>query len=72
MVVARTEGKTWSGEKAAEFYVEHKGKAFFDELVAFMSSGPLVELCLEKVRPCAALRRKCESVSSSLIVAKLR
>lgn len=54
MVVARSEGKTWSREKAVEFYVEHEGKAFFDELVTFMSSGPLVELCLEKVRPYAS------------------
>jgi nucleoside-diphosphate kinase len=25
-----------------EFYAEHKGKPFFDELVAFMTSGPVL------------------------------
>jgi nucleoside-diphosphate kinase len=27
---------------ASEFYAEHKGKPFFDDLVRFMSSGPVV------------------------------
>lgn len=29
-------------EQAAEFYAEHKGKAFFDPLVEYMTSGPIV------------------------------
>lgn len=35
-------------EKAALFYSEHKGKPFFDSLVQFMSSGPVVAAILEK------------------------
>jgi nucleoside-diphosphate kinase len=35
-------------EKAEEFYAIHKGKPFFDELVSFMISGPIVTLVLEK------------------------
>jgi nucleoside-diphosphate kinase len=33
---------------AEEFYAEHKGKPFFDELVDFMSSGPIVAAVLYK------------------------
>lgn len=29
-------------EQATGFYHEHQGKAFFDDLVAFMTSGPVV------------------------------
>lgn len=50
VVVGQIEGRTWSKETAEEFYVEHRGKAFYDDLVAFMSSGPVVQLCLEKVK----------------------
>lgn len=34
-------------EQAEGFYAVHKGKTFFDELVTFMSSGPVVVLCLQ-------------------------
>jgi len=37
-----------SAEKAALFYSEHKGKPFFDSLVQFMSSGPVIAAILEK------------------------
>lgn len=49
VVVGKIEGRTWSKEDVEAFYAEHKGKTFFDTLVAFMSSGPIVQLCLEKV-----------------------
>jgi nucleoside-diphosphate kinase len=32
---------------AKQHYAEHEGKPFFDELVAFITSGPLVALVLE-------------------------
>jgi nucleoside-diphosphate kinase len=32
--------------KAEEFYSSHKGKPFFDELVSFISSGPVVACIL--------------------------
>jgi nucleoside-diphosphate kinase len=35
------------GERAREHYAEHKGKAFFDDLVAFITSGPLVAMAVE-------------------------
>ncbi|SMF58182.1 nucleoside diphosphate kinase [Alteromonadaceae bacterium Bs31] len=33
--------------KAGGFYEEHRGKPFFDELVSFMTSGPVVVQVLE-------------------------
>ena len=38
---------TLSVEKAESFYSEHKGKPFFNELIAFMTSGPSVIMALE-------------------------
>jgi len=35
-------------ETAASFYQEHKGKEFYDRLIAFMCSGPTIALLLEK------------------------
>ncbi len=36
-----------SKDRAGEFYAIHKGRPFYDELVAFMSSGPVMVSCLE-------------------------
>ncbi len=35
------------GDRAREHYGEHKGKPFFDGLVAFITSGPLVAMAVE-------------------------
>ncbi len=37
-----------SAEQAGMFYEVHKGKPFYETLVAFMSSGPIVAALLEK------------------------
>lgn len=37
-----------SPELAGEFYAIHKGKPFYETLVNFMSSGPIVAALLEK------------------------
>ena len=37
-----------SSEKAGEFYEIHKERPFYQELVDFMSSGPIVTAVLEK------------------------
>ena len=34
-------------EKAKGFYAEHDGKAFFEDLIAYMSSGPVILQVLE-------------------------
>jgi len=36
-----------SKEKAEGFYIEHKDRPFFGSLVQFMTSGPVLLLCLE-------------------------
>lgn len=35
------------GERARKHYGEHAGKPFFDGLVEFITSGPLVAMCVE-------------------------
>lgn len=37
-----------SAEKAGEFYAIHSARPFFQELVDFMSSGPIIAAILEK------------------------
>ena len=37
-----------SEEKAGEFYSVHKERSFFNDLVSFMTSGPIVAAILEK------------------------
>ena len=38
---------TMNRELAEQHYAEHEGKPFFDELVSFITSGPLVAMVLE-------------------------
>ena len=44
-------------EQCQEFYAEHTGKGFFNELVDFMTSGPVMLTCLEREDAVATLRR---------------
>jgi nucleoside-diphosphate kinase len=37
-----------SRQQAMDFYIVHKERPFYDDLVAFMSSGPIVAAILEK------------------------
>jgi nucleoside-diphosphate kinase len=37
-----------SRQRASEFYSEHEGKPFYEALVEFMSSGPIIVAILEK------------------------
>ena len=39
--------RTLTVEVAEEHYGEHKGKGFFDDLVAFITGGPLVAAVIE-------------------------
>jgi nucleoside-diphosphate kinase len=43
-------------QTAGEFYAVHKGRPFYDDLVAFMSSGMCVPLALEKENAVADFR----------------
>jgi nucleoside-diphosphate kinase len=48
---------TMSRELAARHYAEHEGKGFYDELVDFITSGPLVAMVLEGEQAVAAARQ---------------
>src|SRR3990167_321633 len=37
----------WTLQQAQTFYAEHKGRPFYDDLCAFMSSAPIVVQVLE-------------------------
>jgi nucleoside-diphosphate kinase len=48
---------TMSRELAERHYAEHEGKAFFNELVSFITSGPLVAMVLEGEQAVEAARQ---------------
>lgn len=45
-----------SADKAGEFYAVHKERAFYRELVEFMSSGPIIAAILQKENAVTAFR----------------
>jgi len=45
-----------SQEQAGAFYAVHKGRPFYDELVEFMTSGPVIPMVLEAENAVAKLR----------------
>ncbi|XP_072336846.1 thioredoxin domain-containing protein 6 isoform X2 [Scyliorhinus torazame] len=47
-VISQSDEKSLSREMAEEFYKEHKGKPFFDQLVDYMSEGPSLMMILSK------------------------
>ena len=47
LTIKKAKLTTLAKEKAEAFYKEHKDKPFFDELVGFMTSGPIMVLVLE-------------------------
>jgi nucleoside-diphosphate kinase len=48
---------TISRELASQHYAEHAGKPFFEELVSFITSGPLVAMVLEGEQAVVAARQ---------------
>jgi nucleoside-diphosphate kinase len=48
---------TMSRDLAARHYAEHEGKGFYDELVSFITSGPLVAMVLEGEQAVVAARQ---------------
>jgi nucleoside-diphosphate kinase len=47
LVIRKMKMETLSRNKAEGFYAIHRGKPFFERLVEFMTSGPIVEMVLE-------------------------
>src|SRR5436305_8748877 len=48
---------TMTRELAEQHYAEHEGKPFYEELVSFITSGPLVAMVLEGQEAVAAARQ---------------
>ena len=48
---------TMTEELAGRHYAEHEGKPFFEELVSFITSGPLVAMVLEGTEAVVAARQ---------------
>jgi len=46
-----------TAEQAGQFYQVHRGKPFYESLVEFMSSGPIVVTVLEKTNAIKNLRK---------------
>jgi len=49
--------RKWERRDAEEFYEVHRGKEFFDGLVEFMISGPVIGLLLERENAVEELRK---------------
>ena len=49
IVISQMKMLTLSKSKAEEFYKDHKDKDFYDRLIAYMTSGPVVIMLLEVV-----------------------
>jgi len=47
LTIIKKESLHLDREKAEGFYIEHKGKPFFEDLVTFMTSGPVQVQVLE-------------------------
>lgn len=46
LVIERLEMGTVSAEQAKQNYAEHEGKAFYDGLISYVTSGPVVKMVL--------------------------
>ena len=57
LTLAALELKNVSGELARQHYAEHDGKPFFDSLLEFITSGPVVAAIVEGPRAVAAFRQ---------------
>ncbi len=49
--------RKWTKEEGETFYSVHRGKPFFEGLVEFMTSGPIIGLLLEKENAIEDLRK---------------
>ena len=47
LLIIKKESMHLDQEKAEGFYIEHKGKGFFEDLIKFMTSGPIQVQVLE-------------------------
>jgi nucleoside-diphosphate kinase len=55
--IAALKYMTMTHELAEQHYAEHVGKPFFEELVSFITSGPLIAMVLQGEQAVAAARQ---------------
>ena len=55
--IAALRHMTLDRQLAEQHYAEHQGKPFFEELVSFITSGPLVAMVLEGTQAVTAARQ---------------
>lgn len=63
-IIRRLEMISMSRSQAEEFYSVHKGKPFFNELISFIISGPVVGAIIEGIDAIATARRMIGSTKS--------
>ena len=64
--VAQMKLMTLTTEKATEHYKEHIGKPFFESLIAFITSAPLVAIVIEGERAITVVRKMCGATDSAV------
>ncbi len=57
LTIAALELRNVSQDLAAQHYAEHEGKPFFDSLLEFITSGPVVAAVVQGPRAIAAFRQ---------------
>ena len=57
LTIVAAELRTIDADTASRHYAEHEGKPFFDSLLEFITSGPVVAAILEGPRAIAAFRQ---------------
>ncbi len=57
MQVKRLRMQNLTEDQATEFYAEHEGKEFYERLINFMVSGPVVTAVIEGVNAISRLRK---------------
>lgn len=57
LTIGRMELTTLTREQAAENYAEHEGKPFYEGLIGYVTSGPVVKMTVSGVGAVAACRK---------------
>lgn len=57
LTIERMELSMVTPEQAAENYKEHEGKAFYDSLIAYVTSGPVVKMVVSGENAVAIMRK---------------
>lgn len=65
LTVEKMQLKTIPTSVAEKHYAEHQGKAFYNSLIEFITSGPLVSLEISGEQAVSVVRKMCGSTDSA-------